>query len=347
VKILILGVNGFIGHHLTEKLLIGGHEVYGMDLSSDRLDKFKNNQDFNFIEGDISINKEWIEYHIKKCDVVFPLVAIATPSLYVKEPLRVFELDFEENLEIIRMCVKYDKRLIFPSTSEVYGMSSDTEFHPETTNLVLGPISKSRWIYSASKQLLDRVIHAYGERGFNYTLFRPFNWFGPGLDNILEPREGASRVSTQFLGNIARGRDILLVDGGLQRRAFTYISDGIDALIKIVESAGTTNRKIYNIGNPNNDASILELANLMTGICRSTGAFGGNASNTRILSVSSTEYYGQGYQDVQSRVPYVDNLKEIGWSPRVSLNCGLTSLIEYYSATLCEADSLVSLESYT
>ncbi len=66
------------------------------------------------MEGDISINKEWIEYHIKKCDVVLPLVAIATPMTYVKEPLRVFELDFEENLQIVRLCVKYGKRSSFP-----------------------------------------------------------------------------------------------------------------------------------------------------------------------------------------------------------------------------------------
>ena len=80
------------------------------------------NDRFHFIEGDIAINKEWIEYHIKKCDVVLPLVAIATPKTYVERPLSVFELDFEENLRIIRQCVKYNKRVIFPSTSEVYGM---------------------------------------------------------------------------------------------------------------------------------------------------------------------------------------------------------------------------------
>jgi nucleoside-diphosphate-sugar epimerase len=87
---------------------------------------------FHFFEGDITINREWIEYHVKKCDVVLPLVAIATPATYVREPLRVFELDFEANLPIVRSCVKYRKRLVFPSTSEVYGMCADAEFDPET-----------------------------------------------------------------------------------------------------------------------------------------------------------------------------------------------------------------------
>ena len=103
-KILILGVNGFIGHHLTQRILnTTNWEVYGMDMNSERVTELMDNPRFHFFEGDITINKEWIEYNIKKCDVILPLVAIATPVTYVKDPLRVFELDFEENLKIIRM----------------------------------------------------------------------------------------------------------------------------------------------------------------------------------------------------------------------------------------------------
>ena len=97
---------------------------FGVDKVAEYLDHPR----FTFVEGDISISKEWIEYHVKKCDVVLPLVAIATPKIYVTDPLRVFELDFEENLRIIRQCVKYKKRVIFPSTSEVYGMCDDEAF---------------------------------------------------------------------------------------------------------------------------------------------------------------------------------------------------------------------------
>ena len=126
MKILILGVNGFIGNALTRRILnTRDWEVFGMDLQSNTLGEVLNLPRFNFLEGDIAINKEWIEYHIKKCDVVLPLVAIATPMTYVKQPLRVFELDFEENLRVVRQCVKYGTRIIFPSTSEVYGMSPD------------------------------------------------------------------------------------------------------------------------------------------------------------------------------------------------------------------------------
>ena len=122
-KILILGVNGFIGHHLSQRIIkTTDWEVYGMDMQTERVSDLLKHPRFHFFEGDITINKEWIEYHVRKCDTVLPLVAIATPATYVKEPLRVFELDFEANLPIVRSCVKYQKRILFPSTSEVYGM---------------------------------------------------------------------------------------------------------------------------------------------------------------------------------------------------------------------------------
>ena len=173
-----------------------------------------------------------MEYHVKKCDVVVPLVAIANPAQYVTHPLRVFELDFEANIDIVRHCVKYSKRLIFPSTSEIYGMSPDAVLDEETARSIYGPINKQRWIYAASKQLLDRVIYAYGVRdNLDYTLFRPFNFIGPNLDNVEEPKEGSSRVFTQFLSNVLYRRPIKLVDGGSQKRSFTYIDDAIEALL--------------------------------------------------------------------------------------------------------------------
>src|SRR5512141_947155 len=236
MRVLILGVNGFIGNALTRRILTTTDwEVYGLDVGSDRLDEFLGQKRFRFLEGDIAINREWIEYHVKKADVVLPLVAIATPSAYVKTPLAVFELDFEENLRIIKSVARYGKRVVFPSTSEVYGMCPDKEFDEDTSPLVYGPIQKERWIYSSSKQLLDRVIWAMGHAaGLNFTLFRPFNWYGPHLDNIDAPKEGSSRVLTQFLHNILYGVPLQLVDGGTQRRTFCYIEDGIDALMKIL-----------------------------------------------------------------------------------------------------------------
>jgi nucleoside-diphosphate-sugar epimerase len=308
-KICILGVNGFIGHHLSNRLLAEpGYEVYGMDMSSERIADLMDNKRFHFFEGDITINKEWIEYHVRKCDVVLPLVAIATPATYVQQPLKVFELDFEANLPIVRSCVKYGKRVLFPSTSEVYGMSRDAEFDPYKSELVLGPIDKQRWIYSCSKQLMDRVIYAYGSMGqLDFTLFRPFNWIGAGLDSIHTAKEGSSRVITQFLGHIVRGEPIKLVDGGRQKRAFTYIDDGIAALMKIIENkGGVASGKIYNVGNPKNNFSVRELAQMMLDLAKSYPEYRDNAAKVKLVEVTSGDYYGKGYQDVQNRVPKID-----------------------------------------
>jgi nucleoside-diphosphate-sugar epimerase len=343
-KLLILGVNGFIGHHLSEAVLRETDwDVYGMDLESDRVAQLLEHPRFHFFEGDITINREWVEYHIRKCDVLLPLVAIATPATYISDPLRVFELDFEANLPLIRQCVKYKKRVVFPSTSEIYGMCPDREFHPYDSHLVLGPIPKSRWIYSCSKQLLDRVIWAYGNQGLDFTLFRPFNWIGPGLDRMLTPKEGSSRVLTQFLGNIVRGENIQLVDGGAQRRCFTYISEGIDALMRIIANqGGIASGKIYNIGNPHNDLSVRQLAEIMLQAARSMEPYSAAAARVQLVDVSANKYYGAGYQDVQSRVPWIANTTaELGWTPSIDMNVAVRRVLESYQANLSAASALV------
>jgi nucleoside-diphosphate-sugar epimerase len=342
-KVLILGVNGFIGHHLSKRILeTTDWDVYGMDMQSDRLDDIIEHPRMHFFEGDITINKEWVEYHIRKCDVILPLVAIATPATYVKQPLRVFELDFEANLPIVRSAAKYKKHLIFPSTSEVYGMCADGEFDPEQSNMVYGPINKPRWIYACAKQLMDRVIWGYGMEGLNFTLFRPFNWIGAGLDSIHTPKEGSSRVLTQFLGHIVRGENIQLVDGGAQKRAFTYVEDGIDALVRIIANkGGVATGKIYNVGNPANNYSIRELANMMLTLAAEYPEYRDNAKLVKLMETTSAGYYGAGYQDVQNRVPKIENtMQDLGWKPTFTMDQALRKILDAYKDKIGEAANL-------
>jgi nucleoside-diphosphate-sugar epimerase len=343
-KVLILGVNGFIGHHLTRRIIdTTDWQVFGMDMQSDRVSPWLDNPRFHFFEGDITINKEWIEYHVRKCDVVLPLVAIATPATYVLDPLRVFELDFEANLPIVRHCVKYKKRIVFPSTSEVYGMCADAEFDPESSSLVYGPIAKPRWIYACSKQLLDRVIHAYGQQhGLDFTLFRPFNWIGPGLDSLHTAKEGSSRVITQFLGHIVRGEPIQLVDGGNQRRCFTDVSDGVSALMRIlVNEGGRARGNIYNVGNPANDFSVRQLATMMIELALQRPEYAQHAAKVRLVDTSSGVYYGKGYQDVERRVPSIANtMRDLDWKPTVAMSLALERLFEHYKGELENARQL-------
>ncbi|MEX7624458.1 bifunctional UDP-4-amino-4-deoxy-L-arabinose formyltransferase/UDP-glucuronic acid oxidase ArnA [Serratia marcescens] len=336
-RVLILGVNGFIGNHLTERLLRDDrYDIYGLDIGSDAISRFLDNPRFHFVEGDISIHSEWIEYHIKKCDVVLPLVAIATPIEYTRNPLRVFELDFEENLKIVRDCVKYNKRIIFPSTSEVYGMCDDKEFDEDHSRLIVGPINKQRWIYSVSKQLLDRVIWAYGAKeGLKFTLFRPFNWMGPRLDNLDAARIGSSRAITQLILNLVEGSPIKLMDGGAQKRCFTDINDGIEALFRIIENRdGLCDGQIVNIGNPNNEASIRELAEMLL------ESFNNHPLRDRFppfagfKDVESSSYYGKGYQDVEHRTPSIKNAHRLlGWQPTIEMKQTVADTLDYFLRT--------------
>ncbi|QHP53528.1 bifunctional UDP-4-amino-4-deoxy-L-arabinose formyltransferase/UDP-glucuronic acid oxidase ArnA [Pectobacterium carotovorum subsp. carotovorum] len=337
-RVLILGVNGFIGNHLTERLLRDDrYEIYGLDISSDAIARFLGDPRFHFVEGDISIHNEWIEYHIKKCDVILPLVAIATPIEYTRNPLRVFELDFEENLKIVRDCVRYNKRIVFPSTSEVYGMCDDKEFDEDTSRLIVGPINKQRWIYSVSKQLLDRVIWAYGAKnGLRFTLFRPFNWMGPRLDTLDAARIGSSRAITQLILNLVEGSPIKLVDGGAQKRCFTDIHDGIEALFRIIENRnGQCDGQIINIGNPHNEASIRELGEMLL------TSFNAHPLRDRFppfagfIDVESSSYYGKGYQDVAHRTPSIRNAKRLlEWEPTVKMDQTVAETLDYFLRTV-------------
>jgi UDP-4-amino-4-deoxy-L-arabinose formyltransferase/UDP-glucuronic acid dehydrogenase (UDP-4-keto-hexauronic acid decarboxylating) len=332
-RVLILGVNGFIGNHLSERLLQDEHfEVYGLDIGSDAIERLRSHPRFHFVEGDISIHSEWIEYHIKKCDVILPLVAIATPIEYTRNPLRVFELDFEENLKIVRHCVKYDKRVVFPSTSEVYGMCQDPNFDEDHSNLVVGPINKQRWIYSVSKQLLDRVIWAYGQKGLRFTLFRPFNWMGPRLDRLDSARIGSSRAITQLILHLVEGTPIRLVDGGEQKRCFTDVADGIEALARIIENRdGRCDGQIINIGNPDNEASIRQLGESLLRQFEAHPLRGNFPPFAGFRNVESQSFYGTGYQDVSHRKPSIQNAKRlIDWSPTIELQETIGKTLDFF-----------------
>lgn len=335
MNILILGANGFIGSHLSEAILANKDwNIYAMDLTQDKLTACLDQPRFHFTVGDITKQKDWIREHVQKCDVVLPLVAVATPALYVQDPLRVFELDFEANLEIVRLCADLKKRVIFPSTSEVYGMCTDTEFDEEKSHLVTGPVSKERWIYSTSKQLMDRVIYAYGKhKGLSYALFRPFNWYGPRLDNVFNPKPGGSRVLTQFIGNILRGENINLVNGGEQKRCFTYIDDGIDALVRIIENKdNSAHNRIFNVGNPDENISIRRLAEMLIEyITAHYPQYAEKAKSVKLIDVDAKAYYGDGYQDVSLRVPAINQAREhLGWEPKVNMDVGLRKTLDFY-----------------
>jgi len=333
MKLLILGANGFIGSNLIAHIVAHKPDwkIVGLDLATDKLGPLVGHRQVTFRQADMLASREWIEAQVKEADVVLPLVAIATPATYVSNPIAVFELDFEANLAVVRDCVKHKTRLIFPSTSEVYGMSEDLPYDEEESRLVTGPIHKQRWIYSCSKQMMDRVIYAYGVRGdLRFTLFRPFNWMGPKLDDVWSNKGTSSRVVSQFLSDIVHGRDIQLVDGGTSRRCFLYIDDAIDALMRILENKdGCADNGIFNIGHPGNEASIRQLAEQLLAVVKSYPDY--KDTPTRIRDTTADTYYGKGYQDVDRRIPaIVQAERKLGWKPVTDFPSSLQKTVEYY-----------------
>jgi nucleoside-diphosphate-sugar epimerase len=192
--------------------------------------------------------------------------------------------------------------------------------------------------------LLDRVIHAYGLRNeLDYTLFRPFNWIGSGLDNMHAAKEGSSRVITQFLGHIVRGEDMRLVDGGQQRRCFTGVSDGIDALMKMIDNpGGCASKKIFNVGNPANSLSVRELAEQMLTVAATYPEYRVNAAKVKLVETTATEYYGKGYQDVEYRTPKIENtMADLQWAPRVTMHDALRQIFDAYKGEIAQAGKLL------
>ena len=330
MKILILGVNGFIGNALAKELIKKSNvNVYGLDINSNNIKDLLINKNFHFKKGYVEKNDKWVENQIKKCEVIIPLIAIATPKVYVTDPLKVFQLDFESNLKIIKLCSKYKKFILFPSTSEVYGMSKDEKFNEYKTNLVVGPVHKSRWIYSISKQLLDRVIIAYGEqRKLKYTLFRPFNWIGPKLDTLKRAQLGNGRVITVMISNLIKNKNITLVNNGVQKRSFTYLDDGVNALMKIINNRNQLNKKIFNIGNPKNNISIKKLSEILL------EEYKINSTNNyigKIVCRTEKSFYGNSYQDISQRVPDISEAKKLlKWEPKINLRKSIQLTLKSY-----------------
>lgn len=333
-KIFILGVNGFIGNALAEKILqADGYQVSGIDMNSHNIKRLLAYKKFRFQQGDIRRHRRWIEKEIVSSDIVIPLAALVTPIEYVRRPLTVFEIDFEENLKVVRCCVKHKKRLIFPSTSEVYGMCQDKIFDEDDSPLTVGPVRMQRWIYSCCKQMLERIIWAYGKNAkLKFSLFRPFNWVGPRLDSLEAARKRSSRVVTQIILSLVEGKPILLVDGGKQKRCFTDISDGIECLWRIIENKNNVcDGKIFNIGNPDNELTIKALAHILI------EKFKGHPLRSKfprfagLKDVNGKFFYGEGYQDIPHRKPRIDNARRfLGWRPCVKASESFGETLDYF-----------------
>lgn len=346
-----MGVGGFIGSHLLKPLLsCENYDITGIDISSNKIEKYLEHPLFAYENLDVH-QSDKIDTHVKACDTVISLAALCNPAQYNTIPLKVIEINFISQYDLVKMCTNYKKRLIHFSTSEVYGKTIqgvagrhipdktavDTYLLSEKTSpLIMGPISAQRWSYATAKQLLERVIYAYGfEHNLEYCIVRPFNFIGSHMDYIPGiDGEGIPRVLACFMKALLFKEPIQLVNGGKNERVFTHIDDAIDAIMRIIERPKATRNCIFNIGNPTNEVSIEQLAQLMVEIYKEL------RPETRdddfsIISVPADRFYGKGYEDSDKRIPDISAARDLlDWQPKIGIRDGLkkamASFIEQY-----------------
>jgi len=347
LRILTLGAGGFIGSHLTRRLLGGGHFVTAVDIHSEKIKDCLQYPAFTYIKLDISNSKKKLRELIGRSDIVIDLIAHANPGIYVKKPLEVFQLNFIENLKIAELCVEEKKRLIQFSSCEVYGKTAascipeelkDPEssklalFSEDTSPYILGTVNQHRWIYSCGKQLLERVLHAYGlEDRLNYTIIRPFNFIGPEIDFLPSEGDGMPRVFSFFMDALINSTPMLVVNGGKQKRCYTFIDDAIECIVRIVENKNKVcNKEIFNIGSPANEVSIRDLALLMREIY--VEDFGAQRNTLpQVVEISGEGFYGPGYDDSDRRIPDISKSQSLlNWHPHHDIRKTLKLTMRYY-----------------
>jgi UDP-apiose/xylose synthase len=336
-RIAVLGAGGFLGSHITQGLL----ERFDCTIDAVDIDFEK----LAFTDSRLTKMRGRVEDPsvlarvTERADVVLSLTALCNPAQYSTIPLEVIDASFTHLLPLVKRCAERRIRLIHFSTAEVYGLRAvgpdglpTAEMNEDSARLQLGPIHKERWSYACAKQLLERVIWAYGEHhGLSFTLIRPFNTIGPRMDYLPGvDGEGTPRVLACFMGQLLRGEPLALVDGGAQKRAFMAVDDMVEAVCRVVERKRACDRQIFNLGNPNNNVSIAELARLLA--AEVARALPGTAP-ARFESVAAADFYGAGYEDTAERVPDVRKARRLlGWEPLQSLAHMLPGIVDDYVA---------------
>mmetsp|Transcript_16861 Transcript_16861/g.54906 ORF Transcript_16861/g.54906 Transcript_16861/m.54906 type:complete len:224 (+) Transcript_16861:649-1320(+) len=186
--------------------------------------------------------------------------------------------------------------------------------------MIMGAVSAQRWCYACAKQLVERLIYAHGtQNNLKFTIVRPYNWIGPRMDYIpgVDGKDdGQPRVLASFMTALMKGEPLVLVNGGEVFRTFCYVDDACDAVLRMVEHPDKSVGHTFNVGNPDNNIRISDLAELMSDMySRITGK-----PKATTKKVSGEEYYGKGYEDSDLRIPSMKLInKQLDWSPKTSL----------------------------
>jgi UDP-apiose/xylose synthase len=347
-RVIILGCGGFVGSHLTERLLADGRfEITGFDVSDSKCSHLLDNPNFNFTKGyvDASNTEEVLRPVMDGAEAIFSLAAVCNPAEYVKNPVFTINSNFIHAYKLVDLCTEAGAWIIHTSTCEVYGRTiasylPDNDYsnpdlyeqREDETPLVMGPTVNQRWTYAASKALFERYIYAnHTENGLPFTIVRPYNWFGPRMDYIPgRDGDGVPRVLACFMRALLDKQPIQLVDGGTAYRTITYIEDSVDALTAMLEVPKKAKNTFFNIGNRANEITMRDLAHLMRDVYADIT---GDESYRKhpIEDISGEKFYGPGYEDCDRRVPDVTRAERLlGWKAQVNLRDTLFHTMSHF-----------------
>jgi len=314
VKVLITGGAGFVGSHLTDGFLAQGDEVTILDVASDlKVSHNLGKPKFRLVRDSV-LNREILESLIAWCDCVYHLAAVVGVEHYVGDPYQVLNINVNGTQTVLNVAFKLQKKVIFSSTSEVYGRNLAVPFNEDSDRL-MGSTRIDRWCYATSKAVGEHFCFAFHKMGLPVVVLRYFNVYGPRLDQV-----DVGRVISIFLGQLMRGDPLTVIGDGEQTRCFTYVDDAIRATM----AAGTTEKALgraINVGS-DKEFTIKELAEMMIRIS-------GSSSTLRFVSQESV--YGPSYEDIPRRVPDARLMNEIlKVDANVPLEEGLRHTLEWY-----------------
>ena len=306
MKILITGGAGFVGSHLADKFIGQGHEITVIDdLSTGRysnVEHLEGDPNFRLII-DTVLNAELMEELIRETDRVFHMASAVGVRLIMEQPVKTIETIFHGTDVVLKYCSRYRKRVLIPSTSEVYGKGASIPFREED-DLLTGATDKHRWAYACAKTLDEFLALAHWkETRLPVVVVRLFNTVGPrqtGQYGMVVPR---------FVHSAIKNEPITVFGDGTQQRCFGHVLDVVEGLSKLLESPQCFGQ-VINLGN-DEEVSILGLAEKAIEL---TG------SKSEIRYIPYEEAYGDGFEDMQRRVPGLEKAKKlIGYQPTRSL----------------------------
>ena len=338
ITVAIVGCGGFIGCHLLDAILTRTKwRVFGVDLDFYRIQHRLNDERCEFMVADLA-DKSVVE-RIAKYPIVVNLAAICVPSRYMAEAPEVIRSNYDHPAALADACAKSGSWLIHFSTSEIYGrtLADSGLLVEDETELTFGPVTASRWSYATAKLLTERYIA--GLKNLKWTVVRPFNFVGPYMDFMPGvDGSGIPRVLANFSSALVRGEPLKLVNGGVAKRSFTSVFDAVDFMFALFETGDVAFSQAFNIGNPDNELTIAELANKMRKIFAEI-----KSVNVETIPepevVSGVEYYGEGYEDSMRRLPSVEKAKRLlGFKAKtpidVVLRESLTWFVNHYGSEI-------------